>query len=102
VRSPWNGKITKIDSHDGKVIIGIETALPKSESAADLASKEREAHKVELAFDGVPFQVSQGDVVKAGQTVGHLGKSARGILLRQTLVQGAIKSLPTDGASEGL
>lgn len=81
VRSPWNSKVTAIRSEAGKVILRMETTETASEPS----------RKIELAFDGVPFEVSEGDVVKAGQTVGQLAKAARGILLRQTLVQGAVK-----------
>ncbi len=101
VRSPWSGRITKLESADGKVVIGLETAIEVKESstvdakAAYVAEKSEPARKVELAFDGVTFQVNKGDVVKAGQTVGHLGRGARGILLRQTLVQEADKALPS-------
>jgi peptidoglycan hydrolase FlgJ len=81
VRSPWAATIGSIRNDGGKVILRMET----------LATTLEPSRKIELAFDGVPFEVNAGDVVKAGQTVGQLAKAARGILLRQTLVQGAIK-----------
>lgn len=128
VRSPWAGTITKLESQEGKVVIGLETggvtagvggatateAAPADVAAtagADVATLSEEnrmnmaapatireaSRKVELAFDGVTFQVTVGDVVKAGQTIGQLGKGARGILLRQTLVQGANLRPPSVG-----
>jgi peptidoglycan hydrolase FlgJ len=104
VRSPWSGRITKLESNDGKVVIGIETEVKQEadlNEAGTVSTAERTepARKVELAFDGVTFQVRVGDVVRAGQTLGHLGKGARGILLRQTLVQGANKL--GDGTAAG-
>jgi flagellar protein FlgJ len=81
VRSPWAAKVTGIRDDAGKVILRMET----------IPTEKEPSRKIELAFDGVPFEVTEGAVVQAGQTVGQLAKAARGILLRQTLVQGAIK-----------
>lgn len=84
VRSSWAGVISTIRSENGKTIIGVDAA----------AGDQMPARKIELAFDGVPFQVTEGDAIQAGQVVGQLGKSARGILIRQTLVQASIKPMP--------
>ena len=77
VRSPWAGVIESVKSENGKVVLGIMTSKTATEPV----------RQIELAYDGVPFEVTVGDVLQAGQVVGHLGKGARGILLRQTLVQ---------------
>lgn len=88
VRSPWAGRISSIRSENGKVVIGLDTATESNGPSVGSTAPR----KVELAFDGVTFDVTEGAVVKAGQTIGHLGQGARGILVRQTLVQAAIKS----------
>ena len=79
VRSPWAGVVQAVRADNGKVIIEIR---------ASKSPREPE-RQVELAYDGVPFEVTAGAVLQAGQVIGHLGKGARGILLRQTLVQAA-------------
>lgn len=81
VRAPWAGRVVSVKAEEGKVVIGIATPAPEG-APAGLAPR-----KMELAFDGVPAEVTEGDEIEAGHVIGRLGKGARGILVRQTLVQ---------------
>ena len=81
VRAPWAGKVTSVKAEGGKVILSMRTPPPEGAPADSVP------RKMELAFDGVPAEVTEGDEIEAGHVVGKLGKGARGILVRQTLVQ---------------
>lgn len=101
VRSPWDGEIVKIQADHGKVLIDLKVGLKKSDWRA-----------VQIAFDGVTFDgtggesgsLKIGNQIKAGQVIGHLAPSARGILIRQevpeTKVQVGLK--PSTTADSGL
>lgn len=86
VRSPWAGRIESVRSEGGKVVLGMTTTRESTAEGTGQTSAVP-TRKVELAFDGVTISVTVGDLVKAGQTVGHLAPGARGIIVRQTLVQ---------------
>ncbi len=90
VRTPWAATVDQIDFKDGKVVLRMQSLTTTTEPA----------RKIELAYDGVPFEVSAGATLRAGQVVGHLAKGARGILIRQTLVQAAIKPRLAAGLAE--
>lgn len=72
VRLPWDATVERVRSEDGKVQIGLVVAGPR---------------QVEMAFDGVTTDVTPGQVLRAGQIVGHLSPQARGILIRQQVRQ---------------
>jgi len=86
VRSPWAGRIESVRSDNGKVVLGLLTTSDPG-AGAGLEKETAPARKVELAFDGVTISVTVGDLIQAGQTLGHLAPGARGIIVRQTLVQ---------------
>ncbi len=105
VRSPWDGEIVEIQVNHGKVVIDLKVtqedpALPKF------------SRGVQIAFDGVTYNgigenstaLSVGHRIKAGQVIGQLAPSARGILIRQenpgTKVQPGAK--PSTTADSGL
>jgi Rod binding domain-containing protein len=101
VRSPWDGEIVQIQANHGKVLIDLKVGSKKSAGRA-----------VQIAFDGVTFDgtggasgsLRIGNQIKAGQVIGHLAPSARGILIRQeapeTKVQVGVKRSTT--ADSGL
>lgn len=101
VRSPWDGEIVQVQANHGKVLIDLKVGLKKSDWRA-----------VQIAFDGVTFDgtggesgsLKIGNQIKAGQVIGHLAPSARGILIRQevpeTKVQVGVK--PSTTADSGL
>lgn len=101
VRSPWDGEIVQIQAKHGKVLIDLKVGSKKSAGRA-----------VQIAFDGVTFDgtggasgsLRIGNQIKAGQVIGHLAPSARGILIRQeapeTKVQVGVKRSTT--ADSGL
>lgn len=101
VRSPWDGEIVQIQANHGKVLIDLQVGSKKSDRRA-----------VQIAFDGVTFDgtggesgsLKIGNQIKAGQVIGHLAPSARGILIRQevpeTKVQVGVK--PSTTADSGL
>jgi len=101
VRSPWDAEIVQIQANHGKVLIDLRAGAKNSEGRA-----------VQIAFDGVTFDgtggesgsLQVGNRINAGQVIGHLAPTARGILIRQevpaTKVQGGVK--PSTTADSGL
>jgi flagellar protein FlgJ len=101
VRSPWDAEIVHIQANHGKVLIDLMAGAKNSEGRA-----------VQIAFDGVTFDGTGGEFgslqvghrINAGQVIGHLAPSARGILIRQevpgTKVQGGVE--PSTTADSGL
>lgn len=101
VRSPWDAEIVQIQANNGKVLIDLKAG-----------AKDSEGRAVQIAFDGVTFDgtggesgsLQVGNRINAGQVIGHLAPTARGILIRQevpgTKVQGGVK--PSTTADSGL
>ncbi|MDX9732296.1 MAG: rod-binding protein [Bdellovibrionales bacterium] len=90
VRSAWEGVLTRVQvSNESitKTILRLRAGVPPQTTGAGVPPQSGGWREIEVSFDGVPFQVTEGDRIAAGQVIGMLGRTARGILVRQTLVQ---------------
>lgn len=82
VFTPWAGRVEAV------TVSGDSKATKRSQISLRVAAQGAQpARQVVLAFDGVPLNVTEGDSVIAGQSIGQLAPAARGLLVRQTIVQ---------------